>query len=117
MAAEIGFGALFITLIFSLYGIGAAIYGERTRDMVWVKSARQAMRLAFPLLTVSIAALLYLLVNDHFEVVYVADVSSRSMPLYLKLTALWGGQSGSLLFCAGLSRYCSLKRMPLLGSR
>ncbi len=102
MAAEIGFGALFITLIFAVYGIGAAIYGERTRDRTWINSAQQAMRLIFPILTIAVGSMLYLLAKDHFEVVYVANVSSRSMPLYLKLTALWGGQAGSLLFWSWL---------------
>lgn len=102
MAAEIGFGALFITLIFSFYGIGAALYGHRTKSSAWLLSARQALKMVFPLLTISVAALLYLLVNDHFGVVYVADVSSTTMPIYLKLTALWGGQAGSLLFWSWL---------------
>ena len=102
MAAEIGFGALFITLIFSVYGIAAAVYGQRNKSQVWILSARQAMIMIFPLLTVSIAAMLFLLVNNDFQVVYVADVSSRSMPVYLKLTALWGGQAGSLLFWSWL---------------
>ncbi len=102
MAAEIGFGALFITLIFAVYGIFAAVYGQKNKSQAWILSARQAMILVFPLLTVSIAAMLYLLVTDDFQVAYVADVSSRSMPVYLKLTALWGGQAGSLLFWSWL---------------
>jgi len=102
MAAEIGFGALFITLIFAVYGIVAAVYGQKNKSQAWILSARQAMILVFPLLTVSVAAMLYLLVSDDFQVVYVADVSSRSMPVYLKLTALWGGQAGSLLFWSWL---------------
>jgi cytochrome c-type biogenesis protein CcmF len=102
MAAEIGFGALFITLIFAVYGIVAAVYGQKNKSQAWILSARQAMILVFPLLTVSVAAMLYLLVSDDFQVVYIADVSSRSMPVYLKLTALWGGQAGSLLFWSWL---------------
>jgi cytochrome c biogenesis factor len=102
MAAEIGFGSLFITLIVSVYGVIAAIYGERNRQKTWILSARQAMRLVFPLLTISIVCLVYLIVTNHFEVVYVSEVSSISMPTYLKITALWGGQSGSLLFWSWL---------------
>lgn len=102
MAAEIGFGALFLTLIFAVYGIVAAAYGQKNKSQVWILSARQAMIMAFPLLSVSIGSMLYLLVTNDFQVVYVADVSSRSMPVYLKLTALWGGQAGSLLFWSWL---------------
>jgi cytochrome c-type biogenesis protein CcmF len=102
MVAEIGFGSLFITLIFSIYGIGAAVYGAQNRNQAWISSAKYAMQLVFPLLTISVAALLYLLVNNHFEVAYVADVTSTTMPTYLKMTALWGGQAGSLLFWSWL---------------
>jgi cytochrome c-type biogenesis protein CcmF len=102
MVAEIGFGSLFVTLIVALYGLLAALYGLMKKQAVWVYSARQSMRLVFPLLTIPSVALLYLLGSDHFDVVYVYEVSSRSMPLYLKLTALWAGQAGSLLFWSWL---------------
>ena len=102
MAPDIGFGSLLITLIVSIYGIGAAIYGERKKKKVWILSAKRAMALVFPLLTISIGSLVYLLLTDHFEIVYVTQVSSLSMPDYLKITALWGGQAGSLLFWSWL---------------
>ncbi len=102
MIAEIGFGTLVITLLLSLYGIVAAVYGVRRDQPAWVESARNAMLLTFPLLTLSALSLIYLLVNHHYEVEYVASVTSNSMPLYLRITALWGGQAGSLLFWSWL---------------
>ncbi len=102
MAADIGFGSLLITLIVSIYGIGAAFYGEQKKKKAWVLSAKRAMTLVFPLLTISVGSLVYLLLTNHFEIEYVANVSSLSMPDYLKITALWGGQAGSLLFWSWL---------------
>jgi len=102
MVAEIGFGSLFITLLFSIFGIGAAIYGAQNKNQAWISSAKNAMQLVFPLLTISVISLLYLLVNNHFEVAYVHNVTSTTMPTYLKMTALWGGQAGSLLFWSWL---------------
>ncbi len=102
MTVNIGYGALVLTFIVSLYAIGAAIYGERNKKARWVDSARNAMVLIFPLLTVSAGALVLLLVNNDFQVEYVASVTSRSMPTYLRVTALWGGQPGSLLFWSWL---------------
>lgn len=114
MAASIGFGSLFIALIVSLYGIGAAVTGTRTGREDWIESARQALLLVFPLLTISVFGLAFLLVTDQYQVAYVAEVSSRQMPLYLKLTAIWGGQAGSLLFwswlLAGFSAAVGLKK-------
>ena len=98
MAANIGYGALVITLLISLYGIFAAIYGERKKAPAWVDSARNAMLLTWPLLTISALSIIYLLVVGRYEVEYVAEVTSNSMPLYLRITALWGGQAGSLVF-------------------
>jgi len=102
MIANLGFGTLIITFIVSLYGIGASIYGLRLKKPAWVNSARNAMLLTFPLLTVSALSIIYLLVTNHYEVEYVAHVTSRSMPMYLKVTALWGGQAGSLIFWSWL---------------
>lgn len=102
MVANFGYGALVITFLLTIYGSFAAVYGARRNDARWIGSARLAMLLTFPLLTLSALALIYLLVNNHYEVEFVASVTSNSMPLYLKITAWWGGQSGSLLFWAWL---------------
>jgi cytochrome c-type biogenesis protein CcmF len=98
MLANFGFGALFITFLVSIYGVIAAVVGVRRKSPDLVESARLSMLLTFPLLTISSLVLVYLLVNGSYEVKYVALVTSDSMPTYLKITALWGGQSGSLLF-------------------
>jgi len=98
MVANLGYGALVITFLVSIYGIGAAIYGVRRDAPTWVDSARNAMLLTFPLLTLSAVSIILLLVNGNYEVEYVAAVTSNSMPTYLKITALWGGQAGSLVF-------------------
>ena len=102
MIANIGFFSLVITFIIALYGAGAAAYGARQRQWAWVESARHAMLLTWPLLTISSGAIIYLLVSGHYEVAYVATVTSESMPAYLKVTALWGGQAGSLVFWSWL---------------
>jgi len=102
MLANIGFGALLITALLAAYGIAAAVYGVLRDHPRWVDSARNAMLLTFPLITLSAISLVALLVTNSFEVQYVSSVTSRSMPVYLKVTSLWGGQEGSLLFWAWL---------------
>ena len=81
MVANIGYGALVITFIISLYGIGAAFYGARKGEHAWTASARNAMLLTFPLVTVSALCIIYLLVTNAYEVNYVATVTSNSMPM------------------------------------
>jgi cytochrome c-type biogenesis protein CcmF len=109
MIANFGFGVLAVSFIVTLYSVFAAIYGERTKNPAMVESARRAMLLTWPLLTLTAGILIFLLVNNHYEVQFVYEVTSRSMPTYLKVTAWWGGQSGSLLFWSWLmSAFASL---------
>jgi len=109
MIANFGFGVLFITFLVTLYSVFAAIYGDRKQIPALVESARRAMLLTWPLLTLTASVLIYLLVNNHFEVQFVYEVTSRSMPTYLKVTAWWGGQAGSMLFWSWLmSAFASL---------
>ena len=42
--------------------------------------------------------LVQLLINSNFDVDYIAHYTSQETPLIYKFTALWAGQSGSLLF-------------------
>ncbi len=109
MIADFGFGVLIITFLVTLYSVFAAVYGELRKMPAMVESARRAMLLTWPLLTLTAGTLIYLLVNNHFEVQFVYEVTSRSMPTYLKVTAWWGGQAGSLLFWSWLmSAFASL---------
>jgi len=98
MIADLGYAAIVIALLVSAYSIFASLYGAQSGNAAWIASGRNAMRIVFPLTLLSSALLVFLLLNDDFSIKYVASVSSRGMPTYLKVTALWGGQAGSLLF-------------------
>ena len=102
LIADAGFFALVITFILALYGPFAAAYGALRDRPAFVESARHAMLLTWPLLTISSIALIWLLLQGRYEFQYVASVTSDAMPAYLKVTALWGGQKGSLLFWSWL---------------
>jgi cytochrome c-type biogenesis protein CcmF len=104
MLAQFGFGILVVTFAVGLFSVGAAIYGYFSKSDRWVESARRALQLTFPLISISALALIYMLVTGHFELDYVYSVTSRDMPAYLKVTALWGGQAGSLVLWSWLCR-------------
>src|SRR5688572_32668428 len=109
MFVEFGYGVLVISFLVTIYSGIAAIYGVKKKSAGWVESARRAQLLTFPLISISSLALIYLLINNHFEVTFVYEVTSLSMPTYLKITAWWGGQAGSLLFwCWLLTAFTSL---------
>lgn len=109
MLPEFGFGTLFLAFLVAVYSVLAALIGERRRRPDLVESARRAQLLIWPLITLSAGTLVWLLVNNRFDVSFVYEVTSRSMPTYLKITAWWGGQAGSLVFWAWLmSAFASL---------
>jgi len=102
MLAEFGYGVLLVSFVVTIYSGFTAVYGATNKSAAWVESARRAQLLTFPLISLSAATLIYLLITNHFEVSFVYEVTSRSMPTYLKVTAWWGGQSGSLVFWSWL---------------
>src|ERR1035437_2800600 len=102
MLAQLGFGILIITFLLALFSASAAISGYFLKSDRWVESSRRALQLTFVLISLSALSLIYLLATGHFEVEYVFSVPSRDMPLYLKITALWGGQAGSLILWSWL---------------
>ena len=46
---------------------------------------------------ISFAALTWAFVTNDFSVKYVASHSNSALPLYYKITAVWGSHEGSLL--------------------
>ena len=97
MIADLGFTAVLLALLASIYTIGAAWFGKQKNDERWVMSARNATVATFPLLILASGLLITLLVTGDYSIEYVWRVSSIEMPQYLKVTAMWGGQAGSLL--------------------
>jgi cytochrome c-type biogenesis protein CcmF len=102
MIVDLGFFALLTAFFLTFYSVAAAIWGHWRSRPEWVASGRAATILCLPLLSISALTLIYSLVKLNLQLEYVASVTSRSMPLYLRATALWGGQAGSLLFWSWL---------------
>ena len=98
MLYDFGYFALLNSFALAIYAAGAAVFGAQSRRAQFVESARNAALLVFPLLSLAVLIVIYGLVTLDFTLVYVADVSNRSMSTFLRLTALWGGQAGSVLF-------------------
>jgi cytochrome c-type biogenesis protein CcmF len=114
LLANVGYFTLVVTFLVALYGAGAAAVGGLRGRPAWIESGRHAMLLTLPLLTLSSLCLIGLLVGGAYDVAYVASTTSNSMPTYLKITAWWGGQAGSLLFwswlMAGFATAASARR-------
>jgi cytochrome c-type biogenesis protein CcmF len=95
---EIGYFALCLALVSAAYATGASVIGIRRNHLPLVRSGENAALAVCGLLTVAVMALWYALFSHDFSVQYVAENSNRAMPLTYVVSALWGGQNGSLLF-------------------
>ncbi len=102
MTLTLGLSALFLAFLCAIYATVAALIAGPRQATAWIESARNAAMLTWPLITLSAISIIVMLVQGQYEVEYVTHVSSRAMPWYLKVTALWGGQAGSLLFWSWL---------------
>jgi len=80
---QVGYFSLVLTFLVALYGVGAATYGAIRRKTQFVESARHAMLLTWPLVTLSVLAIVWLLVSGDFQVHYVYSTTSNDMPVYL----------------------------------
>ena len=69
-------------------------------------TVRFLTNLGFALHTLSVLVLLFMQVTQDYSNAYVVGVINPAMPTYLKLTALWGGQAGSLFFWSWIINLC-----------
>src|SRR5579863_10253360 len=95
---QLGNLALAIALILAVYSIVANIYGARRNLPDFVVSARHALWAMCAMVTIAVVVLWISLLRSDFSLEYVAGYSSTTLPTVYKITSLWGGQQGSLLF-------------------
>jgi cytochrome c-type biogenesis protein CcmF len=94
---ELGAAALVVTLSLSLYAVVAGAAGAALRKRRLAATARNALIASFATTAAATAVLVAAFVRNDFSFVYVADHSSRALPTVYTVSALWGGQEGSLL--------------------
>jgi cytochrome c-type biogenesis protein CcmF len=97
---QIGEVALWIALALSVWGAGAAFIGGRTRRGDLVLSAERSLIGIFALLIVASGALIAAFLNNEYRYQYVAGYSNRELSVFYKVSGLWAGQTGSLVFWA-----------------
>jgi cytochrome c-type biogenesis protein CcmF len=96
--ADFGHIAIVAAFVVAAYAAIAAPLGVRLRIPELAASAYNAVMGAAILMTVASFTLLTAFLTNDFSIKYVAEHSSREMPLSLVAAAFYGGQAGSLLF-------------------
>ncbi len=96
--AQIGQFALVLAWVVTAYSIVASLLGIRLKHDNLIASGRNAALGTFVCITTAIACLGYLFAVSDFSIKYIAAHSNRDLPIYFKVSSIWGGQEGSLLF-------------------
>lgn len=97
MLPELGHFALILALLLAglqaFFGIaGPALGRER-----WIAAVTPAVAGQFVMVALAVGCLVAAFVGYDFSVAYVADNSNSALPLFYRVTALWGAHEGSLL--------------------
>jgi cytochrome c-type biogenesis protein CcmF len=108
MVTDIGFIALLLSGACAFFALFASAFGVSEKRQEWMQAGRNALIAVAPLLTLSALTIIYANLTNDYRLEYAAQVSSRATPTLLKITALWGGQNGSLLFWVWLMSLFSM---------
>jgi|HubBroStandDraft_2_1064218.scaffolds.fasta_scaffold00009_22 cytochrome c-type biogenesis protein CcmF len=100
--ADLGFACLVLALVVCAYGIGASLYGVRSRRVELSESGRRAVYALAGVLTAAMIVLEIAFLGNNFAFNTVADTSSRTTPALYRAAAVWSSQEGSLLLWAWL---------------
>ena len=118
---ELGQICLVLSLATAGYAVAASLLGARRLSAGLIQSGRNAVYATTALVLTAGASLIYLLVTDRFDALYVVQNSRAAMPVQYKVSALWGGMEGSLLLWAmilgiysGVVAYQNRRRHPAL---
>jgi cytochrome c-type biogenesis protein CcmF len=90
--------SLLLAFVCAVYAFVGGIAAIITRHPLLIKSTRQAGMATCVLIFFGTLSVEYLLFTDNFSMAYVVSHSNRDLSGLFKVTALWAGQEGSLLF-------------------
>src|SRR5262245_17902687 len=95
--ADLGYTCLVLALLSACWSVLTSWLGYQHRSSELIRSGERAAIAVAGLLTISSLCLIAAFLNNDFSLLYVAQNSSTTQPAVCKVTALWGGQAGSLL--------------------
>jgi cytochrome c-type biogenesis protein CcmF len=95
--STVGTAVLCAVLVLAGYAFAVSVASGRGRSHL-IPAARGAVYATTSLVMVSVCLLGYAFQAHDFRIRYVARYSDRSMPWWYLVTALWGGQDGSLMW-------------------
>lgn len=94
--------ALWIALPIAFWGMVMGFVGGYHKRGDLVLSGERSVHVVFVLLVLASLGIINAFLTDQFQYWYVAGYSNRDLDTYFKVSGLWAGQRGSLVFWAVL---------------
>ena len=102
MIGELGHFALILGFVVATIQGVVPLLGAWRRIPAWTAVAVSAARAQFLLIGVSYLCLTHLFIVSDFSFTYVAQNSNTALPLFYKISAVWGAHEGSMLLWAAI---------------
>src|ERR1700727_3905467 len=97
MLVELGHYALILAMLLAgaqaFFGLAGPAFGRER----WVAATSSAACGQFVFVALAVGVLVHAFVTNDFSVRYVAQNSNLALPLFYRVTALWGAHEGSML--------------------
>jgi cytochrome c-type biogenesis protein CcmF len=100
MFVELGHYALILALLLAAAQAFFGIAGPAFKRERWIAAVPSAATGQFVFLALATGVLVHAFIENDFSVLYVAENSNSTLPLFYRITALWGAHEGSLLLWA-----------------
>lgn len=103
---ELGNIILFLSIIFGILSLFSIILkelkesGKKILFEQIITCSKQFIRATFIFMTAAMGLLIYYLINSDFSIHYVWQYTSKDLPFIYKISALWTGEAGSMMFIA-----------------
>ncbi len=101
LLASLGHWLILLAMLGCALNIGATAWSYHPRAApkraAWLEAAHNASFVTWAFIASACALLIFAFLTNNFALAYVAENSSKAQPLPFKISALWGGQGGSLL--------------------
>lgn len=108
MLPEIGQFSLILSLFFALSLAVVPMIGYWANNRLLLETARPLTFIMLILVAISFVILSVSFITDDFSVLYVSQNSNSQLPIWYKISAVWGGHEGSLLlWVLILSGWCA----------
>ena len=97
MVVELGHYALILALLLAAAQAFFGLAGPALKRERWLAVVPSAACGQFVFIALAVGVLVHAFVSNDFSVRYVAENSNSALPLFYRVTALWGAHEGSML--------------------